>query len=62
MLDQFLACPTSDRDPESERGAFQLAWRPVGARPLSAALTASTTLRPRSFRPPLPSFELLIDL
>jgi hypothetical protein len=59
MLDQFLACPASDREVESDRGAFQLAWRPVGARPLSAALTAGTTIRPRVARPPLPSFELL---
>lgn len=58
MLDQFLACPASDSE---DRGAFQLAWRPVGARPLSAALTQPVTPRARSARPPLPSFELLTD-
>jgi hypothetical protein len=58
MLDQFLACPAHDS--ESDRGAFQFAWRPVGARPLSAALTQPTT--PRVSRPSLPSFELLSDL
>ena len=60
MLDQFLSCPANDS--ESDRGAFQFAWRPVGARPLSAALTQSVTPRPRVSRPALPSFELLREL
>ncbi len=60
MLDQFLACPANDS--EVDRGAFQFAWRPVGARPLSAALTQPVTPRTRAARPPLPSFELLADL
>ena len=59
MLDQFLACPS--RDTESDRGAFLFAWRPVGARPLSAALTQPVTPRAPAARPPLPTFELLID-
>ena len=60
MLDQFLAC--SANESEADRGAFQFAWRPVGARPLSAALSQPTTPRPRVARPPLPSFEFLSDL
>ena len=39
MLDQFLAHPAHDS--QDDRGAFQLAWRPVGARPLSAALVTA---------------------
>jgi hypothetical protein len=60
MLDQFLACPANDS--EADRGAFQFAWRPVGARPLSAALTQPALPRPRVCRPALPSFELLAEL
>jgi hypothetical protein len=60
MLDQFLACPAKDSD--SDRGAFHFAWRPVGARPLSAALSQPETPRPRANRPAMPSFELLSDL
>lgn len=62
MFDQFFAHSASERDLEPERTAYQFAWRPVGARPLSAALTAETTPRVCSTRPPLPSFELLADL
>jgi hypothetical protein len=61
MLDQFLACPSTERDLQPQRGAFELAWRPVGARPLSLALTVLGTVRPVFARPPLPSFELLPD-
>ena len=57
MLDQFLACPANDTP--FDRGAFQLAWRPVGARPLSDALTEGTLVRARVDRPALPTFELL---
>ena len=60
MLDQFLACPANDA--HSDRGAFVLAWRPAGARPLSAALTRPMELHPRVTRPSMPSFELLADL
>lgn len=57
MLDQFLACPANHTD--ADRSAFQFAWRPVGARPLSAALTQPPTPRLPITRPALPSFELL---
>jgi hypothetical protein len=57
MLDQFLSAPINEA--QTDRGAFQLAWRPVGARPLSAALSEETAPRTPVSRPPLPSFELL---
>jgi len=57
MLEQFLACPAHDS--QADRGAFQLAWRPAGSRPLSAALSEPTLARGPVSRPALPSFELL---
>ena len=56
MLDLFLISREHDEDP---RGAFELAWRPVGARPLSAAISAPQCRKDRVARPPLPSFEIL---
>jgi hypothetical protein len=61
MLDQFLSNLTRDRD-EDLRGAYELAWRPVGSRPLSAAISAPQCRGPIASRPPQPSFELLVDL
>ena len=52
MLDRFFAAPAIKL--EQDRGAYFLAWRPVGARPLSAALGANVTLRPKVTRPPPP--------
>lgn len=62
MLDQFLSASfvsSQMNEAQNDRGAFELAWRPVGAKPLSAALSEESALRTPVSRPPLPSFELL---
>ncbi len=56
MLDQFFAAPLA---PYSERTAFQFAWRPAGARPLTAAMKETEPQRSEVQRPPMPTFELL---
>lgn len=56
MRDQFFSRPVTDAEPECT--AFTHAWRPAGARPLSAALTETQPLRDPPPRQPWPTFEL----
>ena len=56
MREHFFSRPVTDVEPECT--AFTHAWRPAGARPLSAALTEAHPLRDPPTRPAWPTFEL----